>query len=215
MNYSDVASVDTYALSKGEDSFLTCDDTGVTAAVNAVGGYTAASTSLVLDGLSSASYIKKNHLLYIGSEYLRVTAVTYSTVRAPTVTVLRGQYGTTAAIIADDAPVSVRNMLKVRLLNTATRDIVDTHKQYLTEDLWMSQNEWLIEVEQIQAIHLSKYIKERETAERIKTITEGNFSDGVLSIGAAAGGGLCKEAASLMSHAMKWFGVSRNEWGRA
>lgn len=215
MNYSDVASVDTYAIAAGEESFLTCDDTGVTAAVNAVGGYSAAATSLVLDGLSSASYIKKNHLLYIGSEYLRVTAVTYSTTTTPTVTVERGKYGTTAAAIADDAVVSVKNMLKVRLLNTATRDIVDTHKQYLTEDLWMSQNEWLIEIEQLQTIHLSKYIKERETAERIKAITEGNFSDGVLSIGGASGGGLCKQAASLMNHAMKLFGVSRNEWGRS
>lgn len=215
MNYSDVASVDTYALSKGEEAFLTCDDTGVTAAINAVGGYTAAATSLVLDGLSSANYIRKNHLLYIGSEYLLVTDATYSTTTTLTVTVERGKYGTTAAAISNDVPVSVRNMLKVRLLNTATTDIVNTHKQYLTDDLWLSQNEWLIEVEKIQTIYLSKYIKERETSERIKAITEGNFSDGVISIGGTANAGLCKQAAELLSYAMKFYGVSRNEWGRA
>jgi len=214
MNYSDVAAIDTYALSKGEVDFLTCDDTGVAAAVNNSGGYNAAATSLVLDALSVGGFIKKNHLLYIGSEYLRVTGVTYATPTTLTVTVLRGQYGTTAAAISDDASVSVRDMLKVRLINQATRDIIDTHKQHLTDDLWMSENEWLIEAEKLQTIYLSKYHGERETAERIGAITSGDFSDGVVSIGGISAGGLCRAAASVVSYALKEYGISSNEWGR-
>lgn len=214
MNYSDIAAVDTYALSKGEVDFLTCDDTGVTAAVNAAGGYSAAAVLLVLDALSSENFIKKNHLLYVGSEYMLVTSVTYGSGTTPTVTVTRGMYGTTAAAISDDAPVSVRNMLKVRLINIATRDIVNTHKQHLTDDLWMSENEWLIEAEKLQTIHISKYLAERETAERIGEITSANFSDGVLSVGGVSSGGLTRNAASLISYAMKEYGMAANEWGR-
>lgn len=214
MNYSDIAAVDTYALSKGEVDFLTCDDTGVSAAVNAAGGYSAAAVSLVLDGLSTPNFIEKNHLLYIGSEYMLVTDVTFATETTLTVTVTRGMYGTIAAAIADDALVSVRNMLKVRLINMATQDIVNTHKQYLTEDLWMSENAWLVEAEKLHTIQLSKYLAERETAERIGAITSGEFSDGVLTIGGISQAVLSGAAAQLVGYAMKEYRLSRNEWGR-
>jgi len=65
--------------------------------INSVGGHTAVATTITVDNgvkITDATYIK------IGDEILGVTLISTNTL-----TVVRGQLGTTAAVIADNAPV--------------------------------------------------------------------------------------------------------------
>lgn len=65
--------------------------------INYASGYSASDTSIVVD---NGDLFKKNDIIEIGSEVLRVTAVSTNTL-----TVRRGYMGSTAATIADNAVV--------------------------------------------------------------------------------------------------------------
>lgn len=215
MNYSTLADIDAYAVTSGDYQFVESDNIGVTARVNAVGGYTAAATSIVIDTLSLASAIQKYSVLYIGTEYLLVTAVpVYATTTTPTVTVTRGMYGSTAATIADDALITVKDNRKVRCQGIATDDILTAMGKHLEDALWGENSSYLIEAEKVQTIWINRHLEERESAEKIATMAQSSYNDGVISVSAAAVNGLCKKARQLVNEFMKIYGGQNNAFKR-
>lgn len=216
MNYSTLADIDAYAVSSGDYQFVESDNIGATARVNNAGGYNAAATSIAIDTLSLASSIQRYSVLYIGTEYLLVTATpTYTTpFTSTTLTVSRGMYGSTAATIADDALITVKDNRKVRCQGIATDDILTAMGKHLEDALWGENSSYLIEAEKVQTIWINRHLEERETAELAGTISQSNYNDGVLSISAPAVNGLCKKARQLVNEFMKIYGGQSNAFKR-
>lgn len=206
MNYSTVKAIDDYALSIGETAFLNADATGESITLTA-----ALSTDTVLTASAAFSPIPEFSYLVVGSEYMSVTSYDLD---ALTLTVVRAQLGTTAAPIVESATGTVRNRNKVAWQNIATSDIVGAHNQYDINNLWGDDIDELVLAEKIQTIWLSKFINERDIANRIRQISSGSYSDTILSISGATGRSLAPEAAQLVSYVMKYYGVQKNVFGR-
>lgn len=214
-NYSTVAEVDAYAISVGDIDWINSDVKETTALVNNVGGYSASATSIVFDGLTPVSGIEQYDVLKIGSEYLRVDAVTYATTATGTLTVTRAFYGSTAASIADDASISVRNQRKAQSLDRATDDIVSLHGQHIAPDeLWLEGEENLEEAEKRQALWVNRYYEERESSQRIGQLTSGAYSDGAISIDPRTRPGIDPRAAAIIRYVMQLNEVSGNAFKR-
>lgn len=216
MNYSTLAAIDAYAVASGDYQFVESDNVGATAAINNVGGYTAGATSLIIDGISVASIIEKYSILYIGTEYLLVTAIpVYTTTTACTVVVSRAQFGSTAVSMLDDAVITIKDNRKIRCQNMATDDIINYTKISYEDDLFAEDSSFMIEAEKVQTIWINRHLEEREAAERIATIAQSNYADGVLTIGAAAINGLSKKARQLVDKVIQEiYGMQNNAFKR-
>jgi len=79
----------------------------VTAAINEGAGYAATITSLAFDGLSSDSAFVEGQTIVIGTEYIFILSVSYSSVSAGTLTVARGLGDSAAASMIDDAVITL------------------------------------------------------------------------------------------------------------
>lgn len=214
-NYSTVAAIDTYALSVGDLDWLDCDSREMTALVNLLAGYSAAATSIAFDALTSASGIEQYNVLKIGSEYLLVTDITYSTTTAGALTVTRGYYGSTAAAIVDNTTIYVKDQRKNVCINRATDDIVGLHKQVLfTDELWLNGEERLIDAENQQALWVNKYLEERESAERISQLTSGQYSDGSISTNPSGVGKIKPRVLDIVRQVMRDSEVQANAFKR-
>lgn len=214
-NYSTAADIDTYAISVGDVDWLDCDSREMTALINLLAGYSAAATSLAFDALDVASGIEAYNVLKIGSEYLLVTAVTYATTTTGTLTVTRGYYGSTAAAISDNAVIYVKDQRKNQCINYATDDIVGLHGQVLYPDeLWLSGQDQLIEAEKRQTLWVNKYLEERESSERIKQLTQGEYTDGAISLNPVTKPMVDPRAALIVRQVMRDNEVQANAFKR-
>lgn len=215
MTYCTAPFADLYALDKGAYEFLSLDDKGATCLAN--GAATASQTSIIVDALSTASFIATNDLLQIGSEILRAVAVVYDPGNlSGTLTVERGLYGTTAAVIADNAVFTIKTYDKIRLLAIATDDITNYHKQILSGgELWYAGSDDLQRACAAQALYLSKFLEARDTGEFIRNVSGGSYSDTVISVGSAASRQLDPVAQALIDNVLTLAGVGMGEFTRA
>lgn len=214
-NYSTVAEVDARAITAGDVDWLNCDDKEMTALVNNVGGYSAAAVGIAFDGLTSASGVEAYDILKINSEYLLVTAVSYTTTTAGTLTVTRGYYGSTAAAINNDDTITIKNQRKQTCLDLATSDIVALHGQYEYNDLlWLDGEEGLIEAEERQALYAQKYLEERQSSERIAHLTSGSYGDGAININPVTRPRVDQRAAMIVRMVMRDNEVQANAFRR-
>jgi hypothetical protein len=182
------------------------------------GAVSASATTLLFDTLANPGAIKQYDLLQSGDELLRVETVNYNTPAQVdgTLTVTRGAYGTTAAPIADNADLKVKTLEKVRLLDIATKDIENYHQQYVNPPgHWYAGSVQLQRACALQAIYLHKFLAARETAEYVKNVSSGSYSDTVLSISGAARRRLNEDARSLVDFVLGLAKVAVGEFGRA
>ena len=214
MSYATTQQADVLAISRGETDFVTSDDKSVSALVN--GSFSSTATVILLDGLTTPSGITLYDLLQIGTELLQVTAITYGTPTDATCTVTRGYDSTTAAALVNNAPINVKNLSKIRLLQIASADIVNYTRQVLFNGfLWLQGNDNMAQACSIQAIYLLTNLEARNLATFIKNITNGSYADTVLSIKPAAGEVLAPEAATMIDYLLQQLGVSQGEYQRA
>lgn len=202
--YSTIAEADAYALSVLETDFLRCDDAGISALAD--GSISSSAESLVVQTITpTGESIVQYDLLKIGSEYLLV-----SDRSGLTLTVSRGYSGTTAAAINDEAVIAVKTPLKIQLINEATIAIQNLHKQYYTGAslLWYENNVDLRKACAMQAVWLAKYVEERKLANRIRMVTDSEYSDSVISVRYPSGQRYAPGVEDIVSDVTKKAGVS-------
>jgi len=215
MAYTTAPKADIVALEIGESDFVDFDTKSNCLANGAV---SASATTLLFDTLPNPGAIKQYDLLQSGDELLLVESVSYNTPAQVdgTLTVTRGAYGTTAAPIADDAELKVKTLVKVRLLDIATKDIENYHQQYVNPPgHWYAGSVQLQRACALQAIYLHKYLAARETAEYVKNVSSGSYNDTVLSISGAAVRRLNDDARALVDFVLRLARVAVGEYGRA
>lgn len=215
MTYATAPEADAVALDIGETDFLSYDDKGST--LYADGAVSASAVVLVFDNLTTAAALVKNDLLQNGNELILVGAVTYDPGNITgSIAITRGAYGTTAAPIADNQVLTLKNMKKIAALNAATQDIVNYHKQLLAGGgLWFAGNTLFKTACAIQAIYISHIADARDTARFIDNISSGSYSDTVLTISSAAERNLDPTAQAQLDYALNLYGVSVGEYQRA
>jgi len=213
MAYATSSESDVFALSRGETDFITSDDKGGSALAN--GAVSAVATVINLDGLTTPSLIAVYDLLQFGNELLQVTAITYGTPTDATVNVTRGYNSTTAAIIADNQSCNIKNLAKIRLLEIATQDIINYHRQVLFSSNWFQGNAILRDACSAQAIYLLKNLEARELADFIKGITSSEYADTVLSVKGMSPYQLAPELRTKIDYLLQQVGISQGEYQRA
>ncbi|MBK7363021.1 MAG: hypothetical protein IPJ01_12055 [Micavibrio sp.] len=214
--YTTAPAADAVALEIGQPDFVDVDDKGATLAAN--GAASASATALPFDGLSVAGAVSKNDILQNGDEILLVQSVTYNPGNLDGVAnVKRGAYGTTAAPIADNAILIVKNLKKISLLETATQEIVGYHKQtWPSGALWYNGNASLARACALRAIYLMQYGEARSTAEYIRNVSAGSYSDTVISVSSAGNAtNLDGATQSIVDSVLQFAGIAVGEYGRA
>jgi hypothetical protein len=214
--YITAPAADIIALETGDTSFLDTDSKGADAVAN--GAATDSATSIPFDGLTVAGAVSKYDLLQNGSELMQVVSVVYNPGNIDGVfNVTRGAYGTTPEPIADNTVFAVKNLLKISYLETATQDIVNYHGQkYPSGALWYYGNEGLARATALRAMYIARFAEARGTAEFIKNVSAGSYSDTVISISSAAEGGALDAASrSVVDSVLEFAGVASGEYVRA
>lgn len=212
--YALPSAADMLALDLGEHDFFQLDRVGNAAADGAI---TASATSFNLKSITPNNAVDNLHYLESASgELIRIISSTDLTLTTAQVTeAQRGRFGTVASAYADSAPFLIRSNLKTALLQIATQDIVAYHQQVCVGSLWYSGSELLKRACVLQAIFLSRTIEARHIADFIRSASESNYSDTVISVGRAAGNTLSQHARVLVDEALIRSGMAIGEYQRA
>ena len=206
--YCTVAEVNTYAAANGEQQWQTLASQSLTGAVNAAAGYSAGATSMTVDGFADdVNRITAGSVFTIGSDS---TATEYRVIstRYDSGTVELTFTPGLAESVADNDVITVSGTeataKQTRCVVQACRDIVAYHKQIWGDgSLWLPNDALLNKANILQALHLSRILEMRDSAESIGALTGGQYSDGSISIEGVTGTGLCVDARNLVDVAMR------------